>query len=185
MKIFSVVCACVLAIVTTASASQAAATKTATKTKKASASPAAAAQAKKAPAAPAKGAAGAARTITITGSETMKYDITEITAKPGEKLKVVLRAVGSMPKIAMGHNFVLLKPGVSALEVSNAAFNARATDFIPADMKDKILAHTSVAGGGETVEVTFTAPARPGKYEYICTFPGHFASGMKGTLTIK
>ena len=115
----------------------------------------------------------------------MKYDVTEITAKPGEKLHVVLKAVGTMPKIAMGHNFVLLKPGVAPLEISNAAFNARATDFIPPDMKDKIIAFTPVAAGGETVEVTFTAPTKPGKYDYLCTVPGHFAAGMKGTLTVK
>jgi azurin len=149
----------------------------------ASAAQAAATQAKKAPAA--KAAAGGARTIEITASETMKYDVTEITAKPGEKLHVVLKAVGSMPKIAMGHNFVLLKTGTAPMDVSNAAFNARETDFVPASMKDKILASTKLAGGGETVDVTFTAPARPGKYDYLCTFPGHFAAGMKGVLTVK
>jgi azurin len=169
MKLLSLVCMCAFALVAApVSANQAVAD-----------------QAKKAPAAKAKAATGGARTIEITGSETMKYDVTEITAKPGEKLRVVLKAVGTMPKIAMGHNFVLLKAGASAMEVSNAAFNARDTDFIPASMKDKILAFTKVAGGGETVEVTFTAPAKPGKYDYLCTFPGHFAAGMKGTLTVK
>jgi azurin len=168
MKIFSVVCVCALAL---ASAPL-------------SAAQAAAAQAKKAPPAAAK-SAGGARTIQLTGSEVMKYDVTEITAKPGEKLHIVLKALGTMPKIAMGHNFVLLKPGVAPLEISNAAFNARATDFIPPDMKDKIIAFTPVAGGGETVEVIFTAPTKPGKYDYLCTFPGHFAAGMKGTLTVK
>src|SRR6516165_2894628 len=78
------------------------------------------AQTKKAPASAAKTApAGAARTIEISGSEAMKYDVSTITAKPGEKLHVVLKAVGSMPKIAMAHNFVLLKAGVSPMEVSN------------------------------------------------------------------
>jgi azurin len=171
MKILSVVCVCAIALASSP----------------VSAGQAVAAQTKKAPAAKTetKAVPGAAKTVTITGSETMKYDVTEITAKPGEKIHVVLKAVGSMPKIAMAHNFVLLKAGVSAMEVSNAAFNARDTDFIPAAMKDKILASTKTAGGGETVEVTFTAPAKPGKYEYLCTFPGHFAAGMKGTLTVK
>ena len=164
MKIFSLVC--VLALAASPLAAQG--------TK---------APAKKAPAAAAKAAGG--RTIEITASDTMKYSLTEITAKPGEKLHVVLKAIGSMPKIAMGHNFVLLKGGVSPMDVSNAAFNARATDFIPVEMKDKILAHTGLAGGGETVEVSFAAPAKPGKYDFLCTFPGHFSQGMKGTLTVK
>jgi azurin len=143
-----------------------------------------AAAAKKAPAS-AKAAAGGARTIEITGSETMKFDITEINAKAGEKIRVVLKSVGTMPKMVMAHNFVLLKTGASPMEVSNAAFNARDTDFIPDSMKDKIVAFTKLAGAGETVEVTFTAPAKAGKYDYLCTFPGHFAAGMKGTLTVK
>ena len=103
----------------------------------------------------------------------------------GEKLRIVLKAVGTMPKTIMAHNFVLPKPGASPLEINNAAFNARATDFIPESMKDKILAYTPLAGAGETVEVTFTAPAKPGSYPYLCTFPGHFAMGMKGTLLVK
>ena len=37
----------------------------------------------------------------------------------------------------------------------------------------------------ETVEVTFTVPAKPGKYEFICTFPGHYTLGMKGVLTVR
>ncbi len=129
--------------------------------------------------------AKAARTVTITGSEQMKYDVTSIQAKPGEELHIVLKAVGSMPKIAMGHNFVLLKAGVSPQDVSTAAINARDTDFIPASMKDKIIAHTGLAGGGETTEVTFKAPMKPGTYTYMCTFPGHFAVGMKGDLVVK
>lgn len=168
MKLFSFVCVLALASAPLA-ASQATSTSTTTQTKKAPA---------------AKGAVGG-RTIEITGSDTMKYSVTEITAKPGEKLHIVLKALGSMPKIAMAHNFVLLKAGVNPQDVANAAFNARATDFVPAEMKDKIIANTKLAGGGETVEVSFTAPTKPGNYDYLCTFPGHFSQGMKGTLTVK
>jgi len=169
MKIFSFVCVLALAAAPLAGAQG---------TK--------AAQTKKAPAAAAKGGSAAgARTVEITGSDTMKYSVTEITAKPGEKIHVVLKALGSMPKIAMAHNFVLLQAGVNPQDVANAAFNARATDFIPADMSAKIIAHTSLVGGGETSEVTFSAPTKPGKYDYLCTFPGHFSQGMRGTLTVK
>jgi uncharacterized cupredoxin-like copper-binding protein len=27
-------------------------------------------------------------------------------------------------------------------------------------------------------------PAVAGKYDFICTFPGHFAAGMRGTLVV-
>jgi azurin len=129
-------------------------------------------------------AKGEPRTIELTATELMKYDKTRLTARPGEKIRVVLKAVGAMPKMAMAHNFVLLKPDASALEVNNAAFNARATDFIPESQKDKIIAFTPLAGGGETVEVTFTAP-KAGTYPFLCTFPGHFTQGMKGTLVVQ
>ena len=49
-------------------------------------------------------------------------------------------------------------------------------------MKDKVLASTKLAGPGETVEVTSTRRRRR-VYEFVCSFPGHFLAGMKGTLT--
>jgi plastocyanin len=32
---------------------------------------------------------------------------------------------------------------------------------------------------------SFGAPAKPGSYTYLCTFPGHFVAGMKGVLVVK
>ena len=139
---------------------------------------------KKAPAAKAAPSA-AARTIQLTGDDKMKYDVTELTAKPGETLKIVLKNVGTMPKMAMAHNFVLLKAGTDQVEFTKAAFNARDTDFIPAAMKDAVIAHTGLAGPGETVEITFKVPAKAGTYAFLCSFPGHFALGMKGSLVVK
>ena len=137
-------------------------------------------------AAGAKPASGAkARTIELTGTEQMKFDKEEIAAKPGETIRVVLKSVGAMPKSIMAHNFVLLKPGVDATEFNKAAFNARETGFIPPDKKGDVIAATALAGGGETVEVTFKVPAKPGSYNFICSFPGHFAMGMRGKLIVK
>ena len=45
-----------------------------------------------------------------------------------------------------------------------------------------VLAFTPLAAPKQAAEVTFTAPA-PGKYPYICTFPGHYLL-MKGVLTV-
>ena len=141
--------------------------------------------AKPAAKAAAKAGAKAGRTVEITTGDNMKYDVTEITAKPGESLRVVVKNTGAMPKIAMAHNFVLLKAGTDVAEFTKAAFNARETDFIPPAMKDAVLANTALAGAGESVEITFKAPAKPGTYTFVCSFPGHFALGMRGTLTVK
>lgn len=136
-------------------------------------------------AADSKPAAGAVRTIEIYGTDDMKYSLTEIVAKRGEQLRVRLISKGTLPKIAMAHNFVLLKLGASLIKFTEAAAQARPTDFIPPDMKDQIIAHTGLAGPTETVETTFKVPAAAGTYPYICTFPGHFAAGMRGNLIVK
>lgn len=133
------------------------------------------------PAAAAKGV----RTVEIIGTEDMKFSMPTITAKPGEQLRVRLVVKGAMPKIAMAHNFVLLNKGAKVVDFVTAAMNARATDFIPADKKADVLAATALAGAGETVEVTFKVPAAAGEYPYICSFPGHFQAGMKGSLVVK
>ena len=36
---------------------------------------------------------------------------------------------------------------------------------------------------GKSVSLTYTF-AKAGKYEYLCTIPGHAAGGMKGVLTV-
>jgi azurin len=130
-------------------------------------------------------AKGAGRTVELTAGDNMKFDVTTIEAKPGEKLHVVLKSTGTAPKIAMAHNFVLLKEGANAVEFNNAAMTARDTDFIPPAMKDKIIANTTLAGPGEIADVTFAAPTKPGTYEFLCSFPGHYQVGMKGQLIVK
>jgi azurin len=129
--------------------------------------------------------ASTARTVEIIGSDDMKYSVTSISAKPGETLRIRLVSKGTLPKIAMAHNVVVLKAGAKQIDFVNAASLARTTDFIPPDMKDQVLAATTLAGPGETVEVTFKVPAAAGSYPYVCTFPGHFAAGMRGTIVAK
>ena len=141
-------------------------------------------------AAPAKKAAvaakadGAGRLVELTGDDTMKYSVSALTAKPGESIRLKLTNKGTMPKMAAAHNFVLLKKGTDMSAFTTAAVMAQATDYIPAKFKDQVIASTKLAGPGESVEVTFKAPAAPGTYDFICSFPGHFAT-MKGTLTVK
>ena len=129
--------------------------------------------------------AGAGRTVELTASDTMKFDKAEITAKPGETLRIVLKNTGTMPKLVAAHNFVLLKAGTDAAAFAQAAFNARETDFIPPSLKTSVIANTALAGPGETVETTVKVPAKAGSYPFLCSFAGHFALGMKGTLVVK
>ena len=47
-----------------------------------------------------------------------------------------------------------------------------------------MLAATQLAGNGETVEVTFDAPKTAGRYDFVCSFPGHYLAGMRGVLVV-
>ena len=147
------------------------------------AGPAAAQSGAKKPAA--KAPSAQARTVNIVGTDDMKYSVTTITAKAGEMLTIRLASTGTLPKVAMAHNVVVLKIGTDAGKFTTAGAPHRATDFIPPAMASAVIAKTTLAGAGETVQVTFKVPEKPGTYEFICTFPGHFQSGMKGTLVVK
>jgi azurin len=125
------------------------------------------------------------RVVALKGTDQMQYDKKVIEAKAGEVLKVTLTAVSTMAKTEMAHNFVLLTKDAKVDAFAMAAAMARADNYIPKQKAKEILASTGLAGGGETVEVTFTVPKEPGEYVYICTFPGHFVGGMKGKLVVK
>jgi azurin len=133
----------------------------------------------------ASSSATAVRTIEISGNDQMKYSLNAIEAKPGEQLRVVLTNLGTLPKEAMAHNWVLLKAGSDAGAFSTAAATARDTNYIPASKTDEILAKIDLLGPRQSGEVTFKAPDQPGEYPFLCSFPAHFQVGMKGTLTVK
>ena len=125
------------------------------------------------------------RSVDIIGSDDMKYSITTLTARRGEMLRIRLISKGTIPKVAMAHNVVVLKLGTDVLKLLKDGAPHRGTDFIPPAMMDTVIAKTPFAGPGETVEVTFTVPAKPGQYPFLCTFAGHYQAGMKGTLIVK
>lgn len=125
-----------------------------------------------------------ARAIEITGNDAMKFSVTEITASPGETLRITFRNVGKMPKQAMSHNWVLLKPMTDGeVNAFGMAASAKAPTYLPDD-RSAIIAHTKMLGGGESDQIEVKVPSTPGTYPYVCTFPGHFAI-MKGTLVVK
>jgi azurin len=123
------------------------------------------------------------RVIEITANDQMKFSLATIEAKAGEELKVVLTNVGTLPKEAMGHNWVLLKAGTDPMAFGAASMTAKDTNYIGAAVKDQVIASTPILGPKQSADVTFKAPA-PGEYTFICSFPGHVAL-MKGTLVVK
>ena len=130
-------------------------------------------------------AADPPRTVTIVGTDDMKYNVTTIAAKPGETLRIRLVARGVIPKVAMAHNVVVLRLGTDIDKLLKDGAPHRGNDFIPPAMNTAVIAKTPFAGPGETVQVVFTVPTKPGKYPYVCTFAGHYQAGMKGILVVK
>jgi len=132
-------------------------------------------------------AAGASgqQVVELTAGDTMKYNLDRIEAKPGEEIKVILTNIGVTPKIAMAHNFVVLAKGTDVKAFTDAAAVSVATDYIPAALAGKVLAHTKVLGPKESDEITFKVPTEPGEYTFLCSFPAHYLAGMKGVLVVK
>ncbi len=134
---------------------------------------------------PLRGTAQDAVVIHLKGLNNMTYDRPNITVKPGQKVTIKLTNTTQFEPWQMSHNFVLLKQTVDIKKFIQACIKYAHNDYIAPGYEDQIIAHTAMAAGGETVEVTFIAPKRPSKYMFVCTFPGHFLAGMKGTLTVE
>ena len=120
--------------------------------------------------------------IKLNSNDKMQYDLSEIDVYEGQTVILTLHHTGTMPKAAMGHNFVLLTQGTEISSFADEAMKARENDYIPTD-KSNIIANTGLIGGGETTEVTFKAPEK-GTYDFLCSFPGHY-SIMKGKFNVK
>jgi len=130
-------------------------------------------------------AAETARSIKLTGTDALAFSLPTITAKPGELLTVVLRTMSMQPADQLAHNFVLLKPTAKVDAFIMAAAMARTEGHLPAKLKDQVIVASALAAAGETTSATFRAPAQPGRYPYVCSFPGHYNGGMKGVLVVQ
>lgn len=125
------------------------------------------------------------RTVEITGDDFMKFSITSFDVKPGQRLTLRLKNIGELPKEAFAHNWVLLAKEANAARFVEAGVNHPERDYIPFEQEFYVLTRTKLLGPGESDSITFTAPRDPGAYKYVCTFPEHYAGGMKGVMTVR
>jgi azurin len=124
------------------------------------------------------------RVIDISCDNSMKFSVTTIEAKPVESITVKLSNKGDAPKASMGHNWVLLAKETDLEKFVQDGEPHREMDFIAPKDSAYVVAKTKMLGPGESDSVTFTAPNDPGLYNYVCTFPGHYDLGMRGTLKV-
>lgn len=117
------------------------------------------------------GTTGAALTVDTASGVENKFVPPTINASAGE-VNVTFNNKGAVP-----HNWTLVKQG----EEDKAA--AEAQTAAPDYKYAGALAQTKTLVGGANQDLTVKLD--PGTYAYLCTFPGHYQLGMKGTLTVK
>jgi len=110
--------------------------------------------------------------------EELAYDKSTLEATAGQPVSLTFKNTST----GQNHNWVLVKGGDDVAQtVADSA--ASTADYLPTDKAD-VVANTKLLPGGQSETISFTAPAA-GSYTYICTYPGHYGAGMKGTLTVK
>ena len=124
--------------------------------------------------------------VRIGGTDSIEYTLDQFEVEAGQTVELTFTHEGRLPVEQMGHNVVILQPGMDYMEFGARAMEVGGSpenDYLPEEMRSEVVAYTDMIGGGETVSITFTAPEEPGSYAFLCTFPGHFAT-MNGVMTV-
>jgi putative heme-binding domain-containing protein len=107
----------------------------------------------------------------------MLFTVKQFAVTAGQPVKIVF----TNPD-ATDHNLVIVKPealaevGMAANEMAKDPRNAN-SDFVPESKRELILHASAMIGPTRRSPVhvlRFRAPAEPGIYPYVCTFPGHW-----------
>jgi putative heme-binding domain-containing protein len=118
--------------------------------------------------------------------ERMLFTKRQFTVRPEQPVKLIFTNAD-----ATDHNLVVVRPGALA-EVGMAANDMAkdpknaAGDFVPESKRDLILEATPMIGPTRKAQahvLRFRAPAEPGVYPYVCTFPGHWIV-MNGQMVV-
>lgn len=123
--------------------------------------------------------------ITLETDDAMRFSPAEIEVpKNCEKFTVQLKHVGRLPKLAMGHNWVLVNQSdINGVARTGMAAGLALEYIEPTDTR--VIAHTGLIGAGESTSVTFAvSKLKAGvRYSFLCTFAGH-SPIMQGTLEL-
>tara|TARA_A100000164_G_C21794665_1_gene717572 strand:+ start:41 stop:481 length:441 start_codon:yes stop_codon:yes gene_type:complete len=119
-------------------------------------------------------------TISSLGAE-MKFDVEEFTVKAGSKVKIIMKNNTPIDFLGeMQHNVVIFKDESAAPMIISLAEGNGGEPY----PDGRILAMTALADKQEETFVEFTAPKKPGKYLYVCTYIAH-AMSMRGYMIVE
>jgi putative heme-binding domain-containing protein len=123
-----------------------------------------------------------ARPVTIEAGKNLTFSTRSFTAKAGEPLQITLANPDVVP-----HNWVLVKPG--ALQRIGEQANRLVADpeavarhYVP--KTDDVLYYTDIVPAHDEFTIWIKAPSQPGRYPYLCTFPGHWMV-MNGEMVVE
>jgi len=112
--------------------------------------------------------------VVRANSSTLEFDPPAIAAKAGARVRLQFVNTGTLP-----HNFVLVK-NENDIDALAAAASKAGGDYVPLAQKEKMIAYSTLASPGQTVELVFVVPPA-GVYTYVCLLSGH-SNSMLGTL---
>ncbi len=123
-----------------------------------------------------------ARAVRVEAGKNLTFATPVLRVKSGEAVKLTFRNPDVVP-----HNWVLVKPGAlkTVGELANRLIadpEAVAWNFVPKSAD--VLAYTDVVPPLGSADIHFRVPAAPGRYPFLCTFPGHWMV-MNGELVVE
>jgi azurin len=118
--------------------------------------------------------------IQLKANENMRFDKELFRVRAGKKISLIFKNTAAKSAASMAHNVVILRSGVDIADFADVAHNAKAEQYVPASLDSLIIAHTRLVNGGDSDHVQFIIP-KPGVYDFICSFPGHWGT-MQGKI---
>ena len=121
----------------------------------------------------------------IEGNDMLQFNLKEMVVSANcKEVTVTLKHTGAMPANVMGHNWVLTN-NTDFMPVAQAGGAAGIeNNYVPVG-DQRVLAATTIIGGGQETSVTFSIDSLvvDDDYTFFCSFPGHYAI-MKGAFKV-
>ena len=121
----------------------------------------------------------------IEGNDMLQFNLKEMVVSANcKEVTVTLKHTGAMPANVMGHNWVLTNNS-DFMPVAQAGGAAGIeNNYVPIG-DQRVLATTTIIGGGQETSVTFSIDSLVvgDDYTFFCSFPGHYAI-MKGAFKV-
>jgi len=123
-----------------------------------------------------------ARAVLVKAGPNLSFSPNFLKGHPGETIALTFENPDAVP-----HNWALIPPGSlqgfgDLINKQIADPDAFARQYIPE--KGGTIAYTDVVQPGMKATIYFTLPQKPGRYPFVCTFPGHWMV-MNGVLSVE